>query len=78
MKTKKMTAARFRQYIPLYIMMIPGVVYLFINNYIPMAGIVVGAKVPIALTSRSAAAEESFFSLVFCAVLNEWRKSQKP
>ena len=41
MKTKKMTAARFRQYIPLYIMMIPGVVYLFINNYIPMAGIVV-------------------------------------
>ena len=44
MKTKKMTAARFRQYIPLYIMMIPGVVYLFINNYIPMAGIVVAFK----------------------------------
>ena len=44
----------------------------------PRRGAVVGAKVPIALTSRSAAAEESFFSLVFCAVLNEWRKSQKP
>lgn len=30
--------------IPLYIMMIPGMVYLFVNNYIPMAGIVVAFK----------------------------------
>lgn len=33
-----------RQYIPLYIMMLPGLAYLFINNYIPMAGIVVAFK----------------------------------
>ena len=49
-----------------------------IHAHAVTCGAVVGAKVPIALTSRSAAAEESFFSLVFCAVLNEWRKSQKP
>lgn len=33
-----------RKCIPLYIMMIPGIVYLFINNYIPMAGIVIAFK----------------------------------
>lgn len=33
-----------RSYVPLYIMMIPGAVYLFINNYIPMTGIVVAFK----------------------------------
>lgn len=44
MQKKKMSMARFRQYIPLYIMMLPGAVYLFINNYIPMAGIVVAFK----------------------------------
>ena len=32
------------QFLPLYLMMLPGVVYLFINNYIPMAGIVVAFK----------------------------------
>ncbi len=37
MKTKK-------KYIPLYLMMIPGAVYLIINNYIPMAGLVVAFK----------------------------------
>ena len=40
-------------------------------------GAVVGAKVPIALTSRSSAEEESFLSLVFCAVLHEWHKTHK-
>lgn len=39
-------------------------------------GAVVGARVPIALTSRSAAAEETELSLVFCAVLDAWRKKQ--
>ncbi len=43
MKTK-LTMDRMRQYIPLYFMMLPGLVYLFINNYIPMAGIVVAFK----------------------------------
>jgi len=39
-------------------------------------GAVVGAKVPIALTSRSAAAEETELSLAFCAILHEWHKKQ--
>ena len=30
-----------RQYVPLYLMMVPCIVYLIINNYIPMTGIVV-------------------------------------
>ncbi len=30
--------------IPLYCMMIPGLIYLFINNYVPMAGIVIAFK----------------------------------
>lgn len=42
MKRAKMQ--RLRQFIPLYIMLLPGVIYLFINNYIPMAGIVVAFK----------------------------------
>lgn len=37
-------------------------------------GAVVGAKVPIALTSRSSAAEETYLSLAFCAVLQDWNK----
>ena len=41
---QKLTWAHFKQFIPLYIMMLPSLVYLFINNYIPMAGIVVAFK----------------------------------
>lgn len=44
MGKSKMTFSKFRQYIPLYLMFLPGAVYLFINNYIPMAGIVVAFK----------------------------------
>lgn len=47
-----------------------------IHAHAVTCGAVVGAKVPIALTSRSAAAEETYLSLVFCAVLREWRKAQ--
>lgn len=32
---------RWKKYIPFYIMMAPALIYVFINNYIPMAGIVV-------------------------------------
>lgn len=32
------------KYLPLYSMLIPGIVYLIINNYIPMAGIMVAFK----------------------------------
>ncbi len=31
-------------YAPLYIMMIPGMIYLIINNYIPMAGLIIAFK----------------------------------
>lgn len=41
---KKMSFSKLKQFIPLYIMMIPGLFYLFVNNYIPMAGIVVAFK----------------------------------
>ena len=48
-----------------------------IHAHAVTCGAVVGAKVPIALTSRSANEEETFLSLVFCAVLAEWRKTQQ-
>ena len=50
---------------------------LLIHAHAVTCGAVVGAKVPIALTSRSAKAEESYLSLLVCAVLNEWRKTQQ-
>jgi putative aldouronate transport system permease protein len=34
----------FRRYIPLFIMTLPGLAYLAINNYIPMAGLVIAFK----------------------------------
>ena len=37
-------ARMFKQYLPLYLMMIPGFVYLIINNYIPMAGLSIAFK----------------------------------
>ena len=35
---------RWKRYLPLYIMMIPGTIYLIVNNYIPMAGLVLAFK----------------------------------
>ena len=35
---------KLKRYIPLYLMLIPGAVYLMINNYAPMAGIVIAFK----------------------------------
>ena len=35
---------RHKRFLPLYMMMIPGLLYLLINNYIPMAGIVIAFK----------------------------------
>ena len=32
------------KFLPLYVMLLPGMVYFFINNYIPMAGIIVAFK----------------------------------
>lgn len=36
--------AKLKRYLPLYLMFLPGGIYLFINNYIPMAGILVAFK----------------------------------
>lgn len=36
--------AKFRRFIPIYIMMLPGLVYLFINNYMPLPGLVIAFK----------------------------------
>ncbi len=41
---KKSIFQRHRRFIPLYLMMVPGLLYLFINNYIPMAGIIIAFK----------------------------------
>ncbi|URN95066.1 MAG: ABC transporter permease subunit [Candidatus Pristimantibacillus lignocellulolyticus] len=34
----------FRRYLPLYIMALPGLMYLLINNYLPMAGLSIAFK----------------------------------
>ncbi|MBQ8640185.1 MAG: sugar ABC transporter permease [Lachnospiraceae bacterium] len=33
-----------KRFFPLYLMLLPGMVYLFINNYIPMGGIIIAFK----------------------------------
>lgn len=34
----------FKRFLPLYVMMLPGIIYLIVNNYIPMAGLVIAFK----------------------------------
>lgn len=41
---KKTLKKRFIRYIPLYIMALPGLIYLFINNYMPLPGLVLAFK----------------------------------
>ena len=36
--------AKFKRYLPMYLMFLPGAIYLIINNYIPMGGIIVAFK----------------------------------
>lgn len=36
--------SRWKRYLPLFIMMIPGMLYLLVNNYIPMAGLFIAFK----------------------------------
>lgn len=40
----QMAIQRLKRSWPLYVMMLPGIVYLIVNNYIPMTGIVVAFK----------------------------------
>ncbi len=35
---------RFKRYLPIYLMMLPGALYLLINNYLPMFGLVIAFK----------------------------------
>ncbi|THF75271.1 sugar ABC transporter permease [Cohnella fermenti] len=35
---------KLQRYLPLYILMVPGMLYLLINNYIPMAGLIIAFK----------------------------------
>ena len=44
MKTKTVKKHKWLNYLPFYLMVLPGLVYLIINNYIPMFGIVIAFK----------------------------------
>jgi putative aldouronate transport system permease protein len=44
LKRKKINLSRIKLYLALLSMMVPGLVYLVINNYIPMAGLVIAFK----------------------------------
>ena len=41
---KKTNWAKPKRYLPLYLMLLPGAAYLIINNYLPMAGLVLAFK----------------------------------
>ena len=43
-KKKGSKAERIRRWLPLYLMMLPGSLYLIVNNYLPMAGLVIAFK----------------------------------
>lgn len=43
-KSKKSIWQYLKTYWPFYVMMLPGIIYLFCNNYIPMAGLVMAFK----------------------------------
>lgn len=44
MTTKKKRKYTFRNQLPFYLMLLPGFIYLIINNYIPMGGIFIAFK----------------------------------
>ncbi len=43
-KRKGSVAAKIKKWTPIYLMMLPGALYLLINNYIPMFGLVIAFK----------------------------------
>ena len=43
-KAQKKTIIYMKRYLPLYLMMLPGLIYLIINNYMPMGGIIIAFK----------------------------------
>ena len=44
MNQEKKKNRNFKQWIPFYIMGLPGLIYLFINNYLPLAGLQIAFK----------------------------------
>lgn len=40
----KFSGHRMKRYLPLYLMLLPGLIYLIINNYMPMAGLALAFK----------------------------------
>lgn len=43
-KKGKSRKVRFKKYLPIYLMALPGLLYLFINNYMPLPGLVLAFK----------------------------------
>ena len=43
-KKKLRRSAEFRNTLPLYLMMLPGLIYIVCNNYLPMFGILIAFK----------------------------------
>lgn len=43
-RTKEQTRKRLRKYLPLYLLSLPGFIYLIINNYLPMGGLILAFK----------------------------------
>lgn len=43
-KDSKKTLRLVKRFIPVYLMALPGVIYLFINNYMPLPGLVLAFK----------------------------------
>lgn len=41
---KKLSFRKMKRYIPLYLMLLPGLIYLLVNNYMPMAGLALAFK----------------------------------
>ena len=44
MNQEKKKKRSLKQWIPFYIMGLPGLIYLFINNYVPLAGLQIAFK----------------------------------
>ena len=44
LRIKSKREKNFKMFFPLYLMMIPGIAYLIINNYMPMAGLIIAFK----------------------------------
>lgn len=44
MNQKKKKKFRWKRFLPIYLMALPGLIYLFCNNYLPMFGIVIAFK----------------------------------